>query len=254
MEMRKLGVLWRARLAIAQNFLPICKLLIAKSTNATSAKTIEFKCFGEPLFLRPDLVDLKVFLSCMSGEFDVITMNPDDVETVVDLGGFIGISARVFADKYPKAKIFVVEPDPDNFDLLKQNVDAFPQIQPINGAICGKPQKLTFFKRSSGNWGTSIKSSEDAIASNSFEVQGYDMRQLSDIMGFDRIDLLKVDIEGAEADVFAQPSDILNETKVVLIELHDYLDPQASKVFSDFARDRTNVASGGEKILSTING
>ena len=43
---------------------------------------------------------------------------------IVDLGANIGMSALYFACRYPKAKIYAIEPNNANFSMLKMNLPA----------------------------------------------------------------------------------------------------------------------------------
>ncbi|RYG32433.1 MAG: hypothetical protein EOO01_34250, partial [Chitinophagaceae bacterium] len=86
-----------------------------------------------------------------------------------------------------------------------------------------------------------IKDSSEAEAS--FEVQeggsstenslnGMTIRSLMDHAGFLEVDILKMDIEGAEYFLFKNdPHRWLGKTKCLIIELHDQLQPGTSKAF-----------------------
>ena len=60
---------------------------------------------------------------------------PENVRVVVDCGANVGITSLFFAAQYRNARIYSIEPDPDNFALLKRNVCQERRIVPICGAI-----------------------------------------------------------------------------------------------------------------------
>src|SRR5437870_6519350 len=65
--------------------------------------------------------------------------------SVIDLGANIGLSSLYFASLFPSSKIFVVEPNPGTYELLKQNVGELIQkgrCQTLMAAVWGNEQKL----------------------------------------------------------------------------------------------------------------
>jgi predicted O-methyltransferase YrrM len=59
---------------------------------------------------------------------------------VVDAGANIGLASLWFANQYPKAKIVCIEPDPENFRILKENLAAsdLRSIQPEISVLHGR--------------------------------------------------------------------------------------------------------------------
>jgi FkbM family methyltransferase len=147
-------------------------------------------------------------------------VDPLQVRAIVDCGANIGLTALYLAERYPNARIFCVEPDPRNFALLKANTSAEPRITAIQAAVVGKSQGPIYLSQDRPAWGNSIsatQSAQNAIAVDSI--------MIGDIMAkYDvpKIDLLKVDIEGAEEGLFAH-AQFLEHVGFVVIELHgDY--------------------------------
>ena len=61
---------------------------------------------------------------------------------IIDAGANIGLAALWFHARYPKAKIYAVEPDDANMDMLRRNVAGSPSIVLIQGALWDRPAKL----------------------------------------------------------------------------------------------------------------
>lgn len=59
-------------------------------------------------------------LTCKA--LDRATLDPNEVRVILDCGANIGITALYFAERYRNARIFCIEADPENFEVLKQNV------------------------------------------------------------------------------------------------------------------------------------
>jgi FkbM family methyltransferase len=143
-------------------------------------------------------------------------LDPDRVHTIVDCGANTGITALYFATKYKHARIISIEPDPDNFNVLKQNVAGHDRIEPIWAAVVGRagPVHLTQNRPAYGN---AVQCGD--LPGPTIEVPGHTISALCEAHGIQSIDLLKIDIEGAEKEVFLAPV-FLPAVGVVAIELH----------------------------------
>lgn len=139
---------------------------------------------------------------------------PDQVFAIVDCGANVGITSIFFASRYPHATIYSIEPHPDNYRLLKLNTQAEPRIVPINAAIVGVETPSVRMTVNAPAWGNKLSHDESGI-----EVPALTISQLIEKHGLKRIDLLKVDIEGAEEEVFAQ-AEFLSHVGFGIIELH----------------------------------
>ena len=80
----------------------------------------------------------------------------ESVYTIIDGGANIGITSLYFAARYPHAKIYSVEPLPQNFALLEANVKHEPRIKPLYGCITGISQHTVQFTAHHPTWGNRI--------------------------------------------------------------------------------------------------
>lgn len=145
---------------------------------------------------------------------------PENVRVIVDCGANVGITALYFASRYPKAKIYCIEPHPDNFEILKRNTQSEVRIVPIHAAVVGLPAATVRLSINEPAWGNKLSNSEAGI-----DVPAITIPQLCTRYGFEFIDLLKVDIEGAEEIVFAH-AEFLSRVKAGVIELHGHYSRQ----------------------------
>jgi len=169
------------------------------------------------LRLRPFAGDIfvlyEVFLDgCYHIPENLVPLN--DVRTIVDCGANVGITSLYFASRYPNATIFSIEPHPDNYLILQENTRSEPRIVPINAAVVGAPVSSVRMTVSEPAWGNKLSPDESGII-----VPALTISQLIEQHGLRQIDLLKVDIEGAEKDVFAH-AEFLLRVKFGIIELH----------------------------------
>jgi len=140
-------------------------------------------------------------------------------ETILDLGGNIGLGALWFACNYPNAQICSVEPIPDNLAILKRNVDLNGAKVRIVEAAAGLQDGTTRFSMSEDPRQHSTQISvlrTDKVV----DVAVISVPSLMSLMGWDRIDLLKIDIEGAERDVLGGRPSWLTQVGTIIGEGH----------------------------------
>lgn len=170
--------------------------------------------------LRPKSGDLFILYEVLAfGSYQIASdaVDPLEVRTIVDCGANIGLTALYLAERYPNARIFCVEPDPRNFALLLANTSVEPRITAIQAAVVGKSQGPIYLSQDRPAWGNSISATQSA--QNSIAVDAITIGDIMAKYSVSRIDLLKVDIEGAEEGLFAHPQ-FLGHVGFIVIELH----------------------------------
>jgi FkbM family methyltransferase len=144
---------------------------------------------------------------------------PFSPRTIIDAGANIGTASLYFARKYPNATIIAVEAAPSNFALLSENVRAYSAITPVHAALWNRDGEITVSDAdpatgAHGDWGfVTYRNCGD-------KVRAVTMHTLMQEFGIAAIDVAKIDIEGAEQEVFEDVT-WLDDTKCVMIELHD---------------------------------
>lgn len=139
--------------------------------------------------------------------------------TIVDAGANIGLASVYFASRFPEARVLAIEPEAQNFALLLQNTAPYPNIQAVHSALWRQSGEIAVVDTGTGAWGFRTAAPEGAADSQS--VRAATLDELLDEFGFDRVDLLKVDIEGAEVEVFADTSAWIDRVSVIIAELHE---------------------------------
>ncbi len=137
------------------------------------------------------------------------------MRVIIDCGANVGITALFLASRYPKAIIYSIEPHPKNFAILKMNTHSEPRIVPVNAAVVGYPQESVRLSVNQSTWGNRV------VSSNNYgiDVPALTVSQICERYDLKSIDLLKIDIEGAEEEVF-ENADSLPQVRFGLIELH----------------------------------
>ncbi|HEX5412416.1 MAG TPA: FkbM family methyltransferase [Terriglobia bacterium] len=165
---------------------------------------------GQPILI----VDAHSFLVMKMEIFDQHAYDFEaagDNPFIIDCGANIGLAILYWKRLYPGARILAFEPDPKLFQLLQQNTGALPGVTLLPKAVWRESGELPF--RSEGSWGGRVCLPDDE---ESFLVPGMRLRELLD----QPIDLLKIDIEGAEYDVLRDCSDRLPNVGNLFVEYH----------------------------------
>lgn len=138
---------------------------------------------------------------------------------IVDCGANIGLSALWFAHRFPRAVIWAVEPEPDNFALLEINAAACPAIRPLRAGISDRATRLALANASGAPWAWQTTESPDGAIET---VTVADL--LARIPGGAPL-IVKIDIEGYEVDLFRSATDWAAAVPLVVFEDHDWLFP-----------------------------
>ena len=182
--------------------------------------------YPHPIFIRKGTTDRAVlFAILIEGEY----RNADYTKvptTIVDAGANIGLTSVYFSNRFPQARILAIEPVQGNFDVLAKNVAAYPNVQVFHGAVWPNQASLEISNPGSGS-DSFILQASDGEPGEPFPV--ITMPQVMDMMG-GSIDLLKMDIEGAEREVFSAGNlDWLAAVNAIAIETHDRTAPGSSR-------------------------
>lgn len=130
------------------------------------------------------------------------------------MGANIG-AFSIVASLKSNATIYAVEPENENYKILKLNTEGFDGIIPIQAGIWSHKVKLKVVPYETGFWGFTVEESEDG------NVQAIGIQDLMEDYKINTIDLLKVDIEGAEVQMLSGKCAWLESVKCLIIETHD---------------------------------
>ena len=127
-------------------------------------------------------------------------------QVIIDAGANVGMSTLFFANQFPSARIIAIEPEAQNFAMLASNVAPYPNVTPFEGAVWGENAEIALFDPGVGHWGYLTRNAdEDGKGVWRQTVRGFTIDRVMEVFGLDRIDVLKLDIEGAEREVLSRP-------------------------------------------------
>ena len=202
-----------------------------------------------PFAFRPGTSDEPVINSIFKFQEYLSPIQNFQPKLILDCGGNIGAAAVYFANVYTNAQIYSVEPEKNNFELLKYNSQFYKNIQPVNSALWDKETFIKVEDRGYGEWGfMTFETTEDDPAA----MKTTTISKLLKDSGLNEIDLLKVDIEGAEKEVFGAPDvdEWLSKVKILAIELHDRMKRGCSyEFFKAISKYHWFFAFRGENLI-----
>lgn len=171
---------------------------------------------------------------------------PLDPKIIIDLGANVGFASVYFANRFPGAKIFSLEPDKENYKLACKNVKEYKNIQIVQGAAWNTSEEIHVVDKGYGEASFMIELGPGANTVKAFTVES-----IMEIMKTDYIDILKIDIEGAEKEIFESGyEDWLPLTKIIIIETHDRYKKGSSKsVLSAISEYDFSLELSGENLI-----
>jgi FkbM family methyltransferase len=137
------------------------------------------------------------------------------IPNIIDLGANIGLSVLYFKFLYPQAEICALEADPKIFEYLVQNIrnNGFRDVTLLNKAAWNRNAVLKFMPDGADGGRVIPPNGDDRY----INVEAIDV---SELIAGRSVDLLKIDIEGAEVDVLVRCRDVLSNVRRIFVEYH----------------------------------
>lgn len=204
---------------------------------------------GHNVFLRKGTTDFTVFRQVLVFQhYELKALK--NVHTIIDLGANIGLSTLYFKTKYPQASVIAIEPEQGNFDMLKKNVNGLPGVYCLRNAVWNRHKQLQLNATRYGEYGFSVQEETDAGPNR---IESVTMDEIREMFAISKIDLLKIDIEGSEKELFSDNYlRWLPEVNCIIIELHDWVRPGCSSTFFRAVSTREFQMSGRGENLTIL--
>jgi FkbM family methyltransferase len=203
---------------------PIAPLLAHFAAERVKVKPSHYQY---PIRFRRVGSDLAVFSQMLVRREYAPVAKLRDVRLIVDCGANIGLSAYYLLHCYPQARLIAIEPDAENYALCRQNLAPFADRSMVMQAAVWRENgwlRIVPASRHGGAWALKVEPWHGG------DVEGVTIPEIlrrADEHG--PIDLLKVDIEGAEVALFEARPEWLAMTRNIAIELHG---PEADATFT----------------------
>ncbi len=198
---------------------------------------------GRALYVRGRLAATRKVLRPLGkdGFGDLVVVLGDTVQVVVDVGAHRGSMTAAALQAFPGARVLAVEADVRSSRLLLDRFAGETRVEVIEAAAAAREDDDVPFYATATS-GTSSLLAPVVGAGEPVAVRTVTLDRICEQRGIDRIDVLKVDVEGAEIEVLQGASGLLargavqsiyaearlvreTEGGVVLTEVADFLAP-----------------------------
>lgn len=217
------SLLWRIlRCVRAKSLIEVFASLEDGGGQGESTYSVWLKSRRTPLTLRRGSSDFSVFRQVILDDqygLSEIT-NP---KYIVDAGANIGLTSVVFLERFPECRVLAIEPDSRNHLIARKNLDIYGDRCILYPVALWAEEGVVEVQR--GVYRDGLDWSCHTVATCERTATAVDARTMNTLLaevGFPRIDFLKVDIEGAELQVFGEgDTRFLEITETCATECHD---------------------------------
>jgi FkbM family methyltransferase len=151
-----------------------------------------------------------------------VCRNLPNCKTIIDLGANIGLASLYLAHFYPQARLICVEPSAETFDLLRRNLSPLAsagRCELVNAALWHKNEKVYLTQPTAQARYDALKVAAERGPA-CVETDGVTLGSILERFDIKQVDLLKVDIEGAETNLFSGDLSWIQSVNAIAIEFH----------------------------------
>lgn len=149
---------------------------------------------------------------------------------IIDCGSNIGSSTIYFYKLFPSSKLISIEPDLESYEFSKRNLlnkNTFL----INKAVSSENLELKFLSDKNDNRASKVSDKGDQLISSITINEILKNDKFKNSLPF----LIKIDIEGFEENLFSKNFEWIDEFKIIIIELHDWMLEKKTNSFNFFS-------------------
>jgi FkbM family methyltransferase len=204
-------------------------ILLKRIFYGRRALNISLKGITFPFVVRNRTSDIQVFNQIFFyGDYDLdFKVRP---KVIIDCGAHIGLASIYFKNRYPEANIIAIEPQRQNFELLMKNTKGYKNIYCRRHGVWNKDANLRIIDTGQGNYAFTTHEVE---YENDDTVKSISIDDIMKEFHITEIDVLKMDIEGSEKEIFEQNYEKwLPHTKILIVELHETMRNGCEESFS----------------------
>lgn len=194
-----------------------------EETRSTEPITFHPRCLdGKPVLYRPGTRDKSSLIELVIHQCYLPPPGVSDPKVIVDLGTNVGYTVAHLAHLYPKARVIGVELDRNNFEIAQRNTRwCGDRVRLINAAIWSSDGYVRFGGPGEDAFRVEQSISASEGAGGEGTARSISMKTLMAEHQIDRIDYLKMDIEGGEVEIMLNGDRAwLDNVDSIRMELH----------------------------------
>ena len=220
-------------------------------TDENNFLEISRKDYEYPIYLRKNTVDVWVYQEILDRNEYAFSVK-EEPNYIIDAGANIGMTSIYFANKYKNAKIIAIEPEEENYELLKTNTKNYPNVIAVKAALWNTSGEISLFDTGLESTGFMVETNASAIKLGTKNMkhltQAITVDEIMRDYKIDSIDIIKIDIEGAEKEVFESCNNWIDKTKCVIVELHERMKKGCGKAVYKQVKRFDQIGKNGEDI------
>lgn len=228
------------------------------------------RTFKTTATLRRDSTDLRTFEQVfLDNDYNIrrfsrwddicstyLAMAGEAIPLILDLGANVGLASLYFAKNWPKAHIISVEPNDDNYQAMRRNIEGFANIQLVKAAVASGDGTATIVNPEAQSWAYQTALAPSGLANGIPALSVPSLIAMAPASVRYRPFIAKIDIEGFESNLFSENTAWVDQFPVIIIELHDRMMPRQAnsanflRVIGQLNRD---FIYHGENVFSISN-
>jgi FkbM family methyltransferase len=193
---------------------------------------INARHYRHPVYYRKNTTDLPILRFIIGQE--MVFKDIDHPQVIIDGGSNVGYLSVYYANLFPQCRIIAIEMESSNFEVLEKNISGYHNITGVKAALWCHNKGVQF--------GDSDAKDAYNLFSQSAVRHPIPSVTLSEMIGSaHRIDVIKLDIEGAEIEVLDDMKRNSIQPNVLVIELHDRFRPGCSRALENYLVGRAYI-------------
>ena len=180
---------------------------------------VNIEGLNHPIWVRGGTPDAEEVVHAIVREAYGKYLPTGDVRLIIDAGAYIGDTASWYMSRFPSARVVALEPNPETFSALSRNCAPYAdRVRLLPAGLWYRDEYVCVIPNKDTPTGISVTACSretpgccPALSPNSILEQE----------GVDAIDIFKIDIEGAEEQLFSVEPDVwLSRTRSIFMEIH----------------------------------
>jgi FkbM family methyltransferase len=211
------------------------KNMTQERTNFQTEKFTGMNTYNSSISFRPQTMDYWIFNEVyVENSYEVDTFNEHDV--VIDIGGHAGYFSKLCMDKGCK-NVFAYEAEPNNYSLMKSNLSNYKHFTAYNLAVWKTSNEYLEFYTLPNKPNTGLNSFyKTHFEEGQFVPIQVETISLDDILfKFEKVKLLKLDVEGSEYEILMN-SKLLHKVEKIVGEYHIGMTPYNEEILFEYLK------------------